>query len=133
MDLAAERALADVLTGAATGGLLEAAHDLSEGGLAIALAECCLDQGVGCQVALPGDLFTQLFSESAARAVVAVRPGCERAFAALAARHGVPVTELGVAGGDSLVVQGSDVQGGFAIHVDELAAAHAGTLPALFG
>ena len=39
---------------------------------------------------LPGDLFTQLFSESAARAVVAVRPGCERAFAALAARHGVP-------------------------------------------
>ena len=128
VDLAAERALADVLTGAAAGGLLEAAHDLSEGGLAIALAECCLDQGVGCQVALPGDLFTQLFSESAARAVVAVRPGCERAFAALAARHGVPVTELGVAGGDSLVVQG-----GFAIHVDELAAAHAGTLPALFG
>ena len=132
VDLPAERALAGVLTGAAAGGLLEAAHDLSEGGLAIALAECCLDQGVGCQVALPGDLFTQLFSESAARAVVAVRPGCERAFAALAARHGVPVTELGVAGGDSLVVQGGDVQGGFAIHVDELAAAHAGTLPALF-
>ncbi len=128
MDLAAERALADVLTGAATGGLLEAAHDLSEGGLAIALAECCLDQGVGCQVTLPGDLFTQLFSESAARAVVAVRPGCERAFAALAARYGVPATELGVAGGDSLVVRG-----GFVIHVDELAAAHAGTLPALFG
>ncbi len=132
-DLAAERALAEVLTGAAADGLLEAAHDLSEGGLAIALAECCLDQGVGCQVTLPGDLFTQLFSESAARAVVAVRPGCERAFAALAARHGVPVTELGVAGGDSLVVQGSDVQGSFAIHVDELAAAHQGTLPGIFG
>ena len=132
-DLAAERALAEVLTGAAADGLLEAAHDLSEGGLAIALAECCLDQGVGCQVTLPGDLFTQLFSESAARAVVAVRPGCERAFAALAARHGVPVTELGVAGGDSLVVQDSDVQGSFAIHVDELAAAHQGTLPGIFG
>ncbi len=128
VDLAAERALADVLTGAAADGLLEAAHDLSEGGLAIALAECCLDQGVGCQVTLPGDLFTQLFSESAARAVVAVRPGCERAFAALAARHGVPVTELGVAGGDSLVVRGS-----FAIHVDELAAAHRRDAPALFG
>ncbi len=128
VDLAAERALADVLTGAAADGLLEAAHDLSDGGLAIALAECCLDQGVGCQVTLPGDLFTQLFSESAARAVVAVRPGCEQAFAALAARHGVPATELGVAGGDSLVVRD-----GFGIHVDELAAAHAGTLPALFG
>ncbi len=90
MDLAAERALAGVLTAAAADGLLEAAHDLSEGGLAIALAECCLDQGLGCQVTLPGDLFTQLFSESAARAVVAVRPGSEQAFAALAARHGVP-------------------------------------------
>ena len=128
VDLAAERALADVLTGAAAEGLLEAAHDLSEGGLAVALAECCLDQGIGCQVTLPGDLFTQLFSESAARAVVAVRPGSQRAFAALAARHGVPVTELGVAGGDSLVVQGS-----FGIHVDELAAAHQGTLPGIFG
>jgi phosphoribosylformylglycinamidine synthase subunit PurL len=117
-----------VLTGAAADGLLEAAHDLSEGGLAIALAECCLDQGVGCQVTLPGDLFTQLFSESAARAVVSVRPGGEGAFAALAARYGVPATELGVAGGDSLVVQGS-----FDIPVDELAAAHQGTLPGIFG
>ena len=128
VDLDAERALALVLTAAAEDGLLEAAHDLSEGGLALALAESCLDQGVGCQVALRGDLFTQLFSESAARALVAVRPGSERAFAALAARHGVPVSELGVAGGDSLVVQGS-----FDIPVDELAAAHRGTLPGLFG
>ncbi|MCW2910337.1 MAG: phosphoribosylformylglycinamidine synthase [Actinomycetia bacterium] len=128
VDLGAEQALAAVLTAAAADGLLEAAHDLSEGGLAIALAECCLDQGLGCQVALQGDLFTQLFSESAARAVVAVRPGSERAFAALAARHGVPVQELGVAGGDSLVVQGS-----FDIPVDELAAAHTGTLPGIFG
>jgi phosphoribosylformylglycinamidine synthase len=128
VNLAAERALAMVLTEAAADGLLEAAHDLSEGGLAVALAECCLDQGVGCQVALPGDLFTQLFSESAARAVVAVRPGSERAFAALAARHGVPVQDLGVAGGDSLVVQGS-----FDIPVDEIAAAHRGPLPGLFG
>jgi phosphoribosylformylglycinamidine synthase II len=128
VDLAAERALARVLTEAAADGLLEAAHDLSEGGLAVALAECCLDQGLGCQVALPGDLFTQLFSESAARAVVAVRPGSEQAFAALAARHGVPASELGVTGGDSLVVQGS-----FDIPVDELAAAHRGPLPGLFG
>ena len=128
VDLDAEQALAGVLTAAAADGLLEAAHDLSEGGLAVALAECCLDQGLGCQVTLQGDPFTQLFSESAARAVVAVRPGSERAFAALADRHGVPVQELGVAGGDSLVVHGS-----FDIPVNELAAAHTGTLPALFG
>ena len=42
VDLAAERALAAVLAAAAEDGLLAAAHDLSDGGLAVALAECCL-------------------------------------------------------------------------------------------
>ena len=68
-------------------GLLEAAHDLSDGGLAIALAECCLAGGQGCRVQLPGrrpgEEFTDLFGESTARAVVAVRPGAEAEFAAL--------------------------------------------------
>src|SRR5437764_3988525 len=69
-DLAAERALAAVLIAVAAGGLLAAAHDLSDGGLAVALAELCLRGGLGCRVALPGDPFSYLFSESAARAVV---------------------------------------------------------------
>ncbi len=128
VDLAAERALGAVLTGAAAAGLLDAAHDLSEGGLAVALAECCLSGGLGCQVSLPGDLFTGLFSESAARAVLAVRPGAEQAVTGLAAEHGVPCQVIGSAGGTSLVVTDS-----FDIPVDELAAAHTGTLPALFG
>jgi phosphoribosylformylglycinamidine synthase len=128
VDLDAERALAAVLTGAASDGLLAAAHDLSDGGLAVALAESCLRGGLGCRVALPGDPFTYLFSESAARAVVAVRPGREAAFAALAAGHGVPAEALGTAGGGSLLVEGC-----FEIPLDELAAVHAGPLPALFG
>ena len=127
VDLAAERALGAVLTGAAAAGLLDAAHDLSEGGLAVALAESCLSGGLGCQVSLPGDPFTELFSESAARAVLAVRPGAEQAVAALAAEHGVPAQVIGTVGGESLVITGS-----FDIPVDELAAAHTGTLPALF-
>ena len=50
-----------------------AAHDLSDGGLAIALAESCLWGGTGCTVRLPGDPFTWLFGESAvARAVIAM-------------------------------------------------------------
>jgi phosphoribosylformylglycinamidine synthase II len=128
VDLAAERALASVLTEAAAAGLLDAAHDLSEGGLAVALAECCLSGGLGGQVSLPGDPFTELFSESAARAVLAVRPGAEQALADLAAEHGVPAQVIGAVGGASLVVTDS-----FDIAVDELAAAHRGTLPALFG
>jgi phosphoribosylformylglycinamidine synthase len=128
VDLAAERALAEVLTIAGATGLVAAAHDLSEGGLAIALAECCLAGGLGCQVTIHGDAFSQLFSESAARAVVAVWPESQQAFADLCAANGVPAEFLGTVGGDSLVVTGS-----FDIPVDELAAAHRGTLPALFG
>jgi phosphoribosylformylglycinamidine synthase len=128
VDLAAERALAEVLTTAGAAGPLAAAHDLSEGGLAIALAECCMAGGLGCQVTIHGDAFSQLFSESAARAVVAVRPESQQAFADLCAANGVPAEFLGTVGGDSLVVTSH-----FDIPVDELAAAHRGTLPALFG
>jgi phosphoribosylformylglycinamidine synthase subunit PurL len=123
-----ERRLGRLLAAAADGQLLSAAHDLSDGGLAVALAESCLQGGVGCQVRLPGDPFTQLFSESAARAVVAVRPGAETIFAELQARHGVPGETIGTVGGDSLAVAGC-----FTIPLDELASAHTATLPALFG
>ena len=127
VDTDAERALAAVLADGAASGLLEAAHDLSDGGLAVALAECCLAGGQGATVALPGDPFVQLFSESAGRAVVAVLPGAEDEFASLCARAGVPAAVLGQTGGASL-----EVEECFGIGLDELAAAHRGTLPALF-
>ena len=127
-DLAAEQRLAGLLAAAAAAGLLSAAHDLSDGGLAIALAESCLRGGTGCQVRLPGDPFTALFSESAARAVVAVRPGAEASFASLRAEHGVPGEMIGRVGGDDLVVADC-----FTIPLAELAAAHTAVLPALFG
>ncbi|MGE5132758.1 MAG: phosphoribosylformylglycinamidine synthase subunit PurL [Gemmatimonadota bacterium] len=132
VDLAAEQALAGLLGAAAADGLLAAAHDLSDGGLAAALAESCLAGGHGCRVDLPGDAFTALFSESAARAVVAVQPGAEEAFTALCGRWGVPATVLGRTGGGELAVTAAD-GGGFAVSLEELAAAHQGTLPGLFG
>jgi phosphoribosylformylglycinamidine synthase II len=127
-DLAAEQRLAGLLAAAAAAGLLSAAHDLSDGGLAVALAESCLRGGTGCWVRLPGDPFTALFSESAARAVVAVRPGAEAEFVSLRETHGVPGATIGGVGGDDL-----SVEGWFAIPLAELAAAHAGVLPGLFG
>ena len=127
-DLDAERRLAAVLAEAAAAGLLSAAHDLSDGGLAIALAESCLRGGVGCVVRLPGDPFTALFSESAGRAIVTVRPGAEAAFGQLRDAHGVVGETIGAVGGDSLVVDGC-----LAIPLTELAAVHGQTLPALFG
>jgi phosphoribosylformylglycinamidine synthase subunit PurL len=132
VDLAAERALADVLAEAGRAGLLESAHDLSDGGLAIALAECCLAGGQGCTVHLPGapegGVFPLLFGESAARALVSVRPGAEAEFAALCQGGGVPAAVLGVTGGAGLEIAGS-----FSVPLDELASAHGATLPALFG
>jgi phosphoribosylformylglycinamidine synthase len=128
VDLAAERALAAVLAAAAQDGLLAAAHDLSDGGLAVTLAESCLAGATGARVSLPGDPFTMLFSESPARVVAEVAPGAGAALAALCERHLVPLTDLGTVGGDRL-----EVTGCFAVTLDELAAARAGVLSALFG
>jgi len=128
VDLDAERKLASLVVAAATGGLLASAHDLSDGGLAIALAEACLRGGRGIVVSLPGDAFTALFSESAGRAVVSVTPGREAEFGALAAEHDVPATVLGVAFGDALTVGDT-----FQIPLTELKTAWTATLPAIFG
>ncbi|MEV4292970.1 phosphoribosylformylglycinamidine synthase subunit PurL [Nonomuraea bangladeshensis] len=127
-DLEAERALGAVLVEAARRGLLEGSHDLSDGGLAVALAESCLARGVGAKVTLSGDPFVDLFSESAARALVVVRPESYDEFASLCGRHDVPCYGLGVTGGASLVVE--DV---FEVPVEELRETHRGALPALFG
>ena len=127
-DLDAGLRLATVLVTACATGLLEAAHDLSDGGLAVALAESCVRGGTGCRIRLPGNAFTWLFSESAARAVVAVQQGREDAFAELCAAHGVPHAAIGSTGGDGLTVD--DL---FSIPLSELATAREATLPALFG
>jgi phosphoribosylformylglycinamidine synthase II len=134
VDLAAERNLAALIAAAAAAGVLDSAHDLSDGGLAIALAEACLRRGRGCQIDLgahagvSADAFTTLFSESAARAIVSVSPGHEDAFAALCAAREVPAAVLGVTGGDALTVDDA-----FTIPLTELARVWTGTLPALFG
>ena len=127
VDLAAERSLADVLVEAASGGLLTAAHDLSDGGLAVALAESCLRGGHGCRVTL-GAPFTELFSESAARAVVALPTGSGTTLGGLCRAHGVPVTRIGTVGGDAVTVEGA-----FSIPLNELRTASTSTLPTIFG
>ncbi len=128
VDLAAEQRLAGLIADAAAEGLLASAHDVSDGGLAIALAESCIHGGHGCAVTLPGDPFTSLFSESSARAVVSVTPGRESDFTALAQAHGVPATPLGHVAGDSLTVEHA-----FEIPVSELTRTWTATLPAIFG
>jgi phosphoribosylformylglycinamidine synthase subunit PurL len=138
VDLDAERALADVLIEAGRSGLVEAAHDLSDGGLAQAVVESCLSFGLGARLTLPAELgpFVALFSESAARAVVAVRTDDRERFAGLCTARGVPSTLIGVveAGGEdaALVVEDGGTGARFDVPLTELQAAWTGTLPALY-
>jgi phosphoribosylformylglycinamidine synthase subunit PurL len=154
VDLDAERVLAEVLVEAGRGGLLGAAHDLSDGGLALALAEACLRFGAGARVRLDGlcerddvDPFVALFSESAARVVVAVRAEDEARFIDLCEARRQPHLRIGVVGegqgepaadrgrepGPALDVPALDVQGQFVVSLAGLRAAHETTLPAAFG
>ncbi|MFF0580186.1 phosphoribosylformylglycinamidine synthase subunit PurL [Streptosporangium saharense] len=128
-DLEAERALALVLTEAASRGLLTGSHDLSDGGLAIALAESVIAQGIGATVTLPDDdAFVSLFSESSGRALVTVAPESFEAIAELCAANEVPCQCIGRTGGEALVVENV-----LEIPAAELRETHTATLPAIFG
>ena len=105
LDLEAEKRLIDLLVEAAGGDLLAAAHDCSEGGLAVTLAECAAWGKMGFAIDLPTDLpdHITLFSESASRAVVAVEAAKADAVEEAASAHGVPVARLGETGGPRMV------------------------------
>ena len=92
VDLRAERNLARLLKDLV--GIATSAHDLSDGGLAQALAEAAMVSGIGARVSLEGDAFVGLYAESAARAVITVDAGDLEELRALCARHDVPMTEL---------------------------------------
>jgi phosphoribosylformylglycinamidine synthase len=108
LDLAAEAALHRLLVSLASRRLLAAAHDLSDGGLAIALVEATVAGGVGATVTLPPGLppLAALVSESASRVLLAVPPASAEELATLAAEAGVPAVHLGTTGGDRLAVPG---------------------------
>jgi phosphoribosylformylglycinamidine synthase len=138
VDLAAERELADILVNASRDGLVDAAHDVSDGGLAQALVESCLlgdgKRGIGARVWFPDELdpFVALFSESAGRAIVAVPRSEEVRFTDMCTARRFPHVRIGVTDGrgDDAVL---DVQEQFSVPLAELRAAWAATLPAALG
>jgi phosphoribosylformylglycinamidine synthase len=110
VDLARERALQRLMAEAAAAGWLASAHDCSDGGLAVALAESCLMEEVrqiGAAVHLPeGKIRTDalLFGESAGRIVVSCLRRHVGALEALAGRHGVVCAVIGRVGGPRLSI-----------------------------
>jgi phosphoribosylformylglycinamidine synthase len=104
IDLAAEHRLQRCLVAAAAEGLLQSAHDCSDGGLAVALAEACIGGpyvsttlGAAIKLGAAMDLSPEalLYGEDAARVVVSCEAGALPRLLALAGEHGVPAQEIG--------------------------------------
>ncbi|MEU3351922.1 phosphoribosylformylglycinamidine synthase subunit PurL [Streptomyces sp. NPDC037389] len=128
VDLDREKLLGEILIAASRDGMIDAAHDLSDGGLIQALVESCLRGGKGARIVVPDalDPFVLLFSESAGRAVVAVPRSEELRFTDMCGARGLPAARIGVVDGEEL-----DIQGEFVIPLVELRAAHEATIPSL--
>jgi len=103
VDLDAEARLAELLRMLVFKGLVSTAHDLSEGGFLVALAEASFPFGLGARVAVPFD-GAALFSETQARAIIACAPENLARLERSAERVGVPAREIGEVGGEDLVV-----------------------------
>ena len=132
VDLAAEALLADILIAGSRDGMLSAAHDLSDGGLAQAVVEAALIGETGARIVLPegADPFVALFSESTGRALVAVPRSEEPRFIEMCTMRGLPWARIGVVDKESDSVE---IQGVAEFTLAELRETWEGTLPALFG
>ena len=137
LDLDRERAVQAATLEGIEAELIRSAHDCSDGGLAVALAECAIwsDIGLRGEAALPagaeGDALATLaalFGEAPSRIIVSVAAERYAELADLARAHGVPLTRLGVAEGDRLTFAG-----GLDVAVDELRAAWSGGLARALG
>ena len=142
VDLDRERLLSEVLVAGSRDGMLTAAHDVSDGGIAMTLVEMGLRSGVGARMWLPDDAdpFVYLFAESAGRAIVVIPRSEEMRFTEMCAARGLPAFRVGVvdsglgadAGFDAAtqVLQFGDL---FTVQIEEIRALHESVLPALFG
>ncbi len=130
LDLDREAALLRLLQRAAHDDLLDSAHDCSDGGLAITLAESAIAADTGFAVSLPGDLppHVTLFAESASRAVVSLAPERAQRFEDLSAALHVPYTRLGETGGPRMVFDSL-----FELTVAEARAVYEDAIPRLLG
>jgi len=107
IDLALEKKLLDTLLQAIRDGLVASAHDLSDGGLAVALAESCISGELGADVNVETGLRADfaLFSESQSRILLSCRPERAKELARRFAEQGIACRELGKVAGRDLQVK----------------------------
>jgi phosphoribosylformylglycinamidine synthase len=130
LDYVREKATQNAVRGCVRAGLLKAAHDCSDGGLLVALAEMCFPRDVGARVELKSALRPDalLFGEDAARIVVSYAPAAREQVAALCKTAGAELVEIGQVGGTSLIVEGL-----LDARVSELREAWGSAIPKLVG
>lgn len=106
IDLDVEKNVQKTVLSAIQQGLVASAHDLSEGGIAGALAESCISGGIGAEVALTSDLRPDhlLFSESQSRILLSAKPEQANALTALLSEQGVKHAVVGTVKGSSLTI-----------------------------
>jgi phosphoribosylformylglycinamidine synthase subunit PurL len=136
VDLALEREAADTVRALVDRGLVNAVHDVSDGGLLVALAEMALAGNMGV---IGGDYLSRtpamLFGEMQAMYLVTVPRGQEtwNAFLRASTVDGVPALALGEVGGDAIILCDENGEPETTIPLADLRAAHEGFFPALMG
>jgi phosphoribosylformylglycinamidine synthase subunit PurL len=132
VDLQAERRNGEFVRAQIAAGRIAACHDVSDGGLLVAIAEMALAAGIGAELegleAPPAALAGLLFGEDQGRYVLEVGASEAEVLAQEAARRSVPLRRLGRVGGDALTLPGGHI-----ISVAEMRRVHEAGLPALMG
>jgi phosphoribosylformylglycinamidine synthase len=106
IDLDVEKRMQDAVLDAIQSGLVASAHDLSDGGLAVALAESCISGGLGAEVEIATELRADfaLFSESQSRVILSAKPDKADELERKVREAGVPVTRIGTVRGNDLKI-----------------------------
>ena len=123
-DLAMEARLVNLLLDGQS--IFQAAHDVSNGGLAATLVETVLKNKIGAEVFL-ANTAVELLSETPGRVLVAINESDTNGIVALAGKYQIPIYKIGTSGGSDLVINDTKIS------IEELSKAHTETFPKLFG
>jgi len=129
VDLVAERRNGEFVSALIAAARVAAVHDLSDGGVAVAVAEMAMAAGIGAQVAMPARIpLAWLFGEDQARYLISATPDEASRIVADARQAGIPAERIGVTGGKALIFAGEPP-----IEIAALRRAHESFFPSLMG
>jgi phosphoribosylformylglycinamidine synthase len=118
LDFKMEKSLQKLLLSGIKEGIIISAHDVSDGGLAVTLAECCIcarRKRWGARISLKNISVETLFSEAPSRVVISINPGNEKRWADMCLEYQVPCEKIGIVEGEEL-----EFADAFSISVEEM-------------